>query len=127
MDQATPPDARPDAYADPRLLALLDRLAAETPLRAPGLDLSHLRACPDVLAAEAGTADPESGGLPLTGADLSGARMEEADFAGANLRRATLGGVVGRSTRFTGAILEEADLSEADLSGADSPGRSRAK
>jgi uncharacterized protein YjbI with pentapeptide repeats len=118
MDQATPPDAQ--------LRAFLDRIAGGSPVREAGCDLSHLRASRDALAAEnfdaSRGADPESGGLPLAEADLSRARMEEADLSAANLRRANLLGVVGRSTRFTGAILEAADLSDADLSGADFSG-----
>ncbi|MBE7248767.1 MAG: hypothetical protein INR63_27800, partial [Actinomycetospora chiangmaiensis] len=79
MDQATPPDARPDT----RLSDLLDRIAAGAPLREPGADLAHLSASRDALATLPGlgaapAADPESGGLPLAGADLSRARMEEA-------------------------------------------------
>ncbi|SEH40480.1 Uncharacterized protein YjbI, contains pentapeptide repeats [Methylobacterium sp. 275MFSha3.1] len=125
MDQATPPDARPDAPVESRLRALVGRIAAGAPLSEPGADLSQLRAGPGALAdvPEAGlVTDAESGGLALAGADLSRARMEEADLSGANLRGASLSGAVGRSTRFTGAILEAADLSEADLSGADFTG-----
>ena len=50
MDQATPPDARPDASADARLRDLLDRLSAGAPFREPGLDLAHLNASPAALA-----------------------------------------------------------------------------
>ena len=79
MDQATPPDARPDMSEDARLRVLLDRIAVGAPVREPGTDLAHLRASRDALAAAGFGADPESGGLPLAGADLSRARMEEAE------------------------------------------------
>lgn len=108
--------------------ALLEAAGASTPLIAPGLDLSRLDCSRDALKALADehTAvpwrDAESGGLALTGAELSRTRLDDADFGGANLRRATLIGAVGRSARFAGAILEEADLTETDLSGADFSG-----
>nr|WP_238181013.1 pentapeptide repeat-containing protein [Methylobacterium trifolii] len=119
----------PAGSTDPRTRALLDRIAAldGAPLEAgaQALDLSRLQAGRESLARLVGADGPpppwwdaEHGGLNLSGSDLSQARLEEADLSGANLRRARLGGIVGRSTRFDGAILEEADCSEADLSGA---------
>ena len=107
---------------DQRLRDFLDRLGRTEPLAAPGLDLARLDCGRDALSAQGDDApwrDAESGGLALTGADLSRARLDDADLGGANLRRAKLAGAVGRSARFTGAILEEADLTESDLSGAD--------
>jgi uncharacterized protein YjbI with pentapeptide repeats len=113
------------APPESRLRALLDRVGHASPLAAPGLDLMHLDGSREALAAEGPPGpwrDEESGGLALSGADLTRARLDGADLGGANLRRARLTGVVGRSARFTGAILEEADLSEGDLSGADFSG-----
>lgn len=129
MDQRTPPDPQPQAAPDARLRGLLDRIVGDAPLRAPGLDLARLDLGREALPAAGGPdggvpawRDAEGGGLQLTGADLSDARMEEADLSGANLRRARLTRALGRSTRFAGAILEEADLREADLSGSDFSG-----
>lgn len=107
---------------DQRMHDFLDLAGRAEPLAAPGLDLARLDCSRDTLAAQGDGApwrDTESGGLALTGADLSRARLDDADLGGANLRRATLAGAVGRSAKFAGAILEEADLTETDLSGAN--------
>lgn len=113
------------ALPEQRVRTLLDGAAASEPLAAPGLDLSRLDCSRDALALRGPEGEPaawrdaESGGLALSGADLTRARMDDANLSGANLRRARLAGSVGRSVRLAGAILEEADLSDSDLSGAD--------
>ena len=136
MGQAIPlPASSEPAYpeggaaGDPRVRALLDRIAPGVPLAAPALDLVGADLGRETLAHRVAEGqgpprwrDVETGGLDLAGADLTGGRLEEADLSGANLRGARLSGTVGRSTRWSGAILEQADLSEADLSGADFTG-----
>ncbi len=112
MDATAPPDAPP-------LLARLAAHAAGAPL-----DLAHMRADREALAALADPAAPgpdwrdAGGGLALAGRDLTGARLEGADLGGANLARSRLPGVIGRSLRLDGANLEAAACAEADLSGA---------